>query len=361
MACIVPGPVHCYSFTKCMRWILLGSEDGYIRKYDFYSSMNGKAQLTLSQRHNFMDAITKAGVVQSYWDNEVYRQRPDMLAPNPPPYEYSFSPVYAVEIQSRGVWSLSGLDNGDINLYTVRYDEGKCHTALKHHKKQISVLKLLPDESNALSGSWDQTIARWDLNTGQVVTQYEGHLSQITAINLLPNNNGNVFLSTSMDGQSKIFDIRQGENGSLVQNISLPEKCPPMCKTSALGPDGNKVYHGRRNNTVDEYDIKMGSFTRVLKLPNNSGPVSCVACHPYYDLLLCGSTDNLRMWWLSADYDPNNQDLVPFQIVPGHNSGLLSQMGFSENGEYLISSSGDRGWGGNSTNSAIFYTVKKKQ
>jgi hypothetical protein len=47
-----------------MRWVFTGSEDGYIRKYDFFASMNGKTLLTQGQRHGQVDSVTK--VTTSY-------------------------------------------------------------------------------------------------------------------------------------------------------------------------------------------------------------------------------------------------------------------------------------------------------
>lgn len=53
-----------------LRWIFSGGADGYIRKFDWHATANGKAMLTVAQRHPFVDSVTKAGVLLSYWENE---------------------------------------------------------------------------------------------------------------------------------------------------------------------------------------------------------------------------------------------------------------------------------------------------
>lgn len=53
-----------------MRWVFTGGTDGYIRKYNWPDSVNGKLALTVAQRHPFVDSVVKAGVLQSYWENE---------------------------------------------------------------------------------------------------------------------------------------------------------------------------------------------------------------------------------------------------------------------------------------------------
>lgn len=53
-----------------LRWVFSGGSDGYIRKFDWHATVNGKVMLTVAQRHPFVDSVTKAGVLVSYWENE---------------------------------------------------------------------------------------------------------------------------------------------------------------------------------------------------------------------------------------------------------------------------------------------------
>jgi transcriptional activator SPT8 len=75
-----------------------------------------------------------------------------------PAPEPKLSPVYSVDIQSDGLWALSGLENGSINLVTVRHDEGKCHHVFWKHAAPVSILSIMPGERSFISGSWDKTI-----------------------------------------------------------------------------------------------------------------------------------------------------------------------------------------------------------
>lgn len=53
-----------------MKYVFSGGSDGYIRKFNWPDTVNGKLMLTVAQRHPFVDSVTKAGVLLSYWDNE---------------------------------------------------------------------------------------------------------------------------------------------------------------------------------------------------------------------------------------------------------------------------------------------------
>ena len=86
------------------------------------------------------------------------------------------------------------------------------------------------------------------------------------------------FLAASFDGSLCIWDKRQQ---AAIAKI-IPHGVPPWCMNACWSPDGNTIYAGRRNGTVDEYSLHkdLRVPTRNLKLPNNSGGVSAVRTMP---------------------------------------------------------------------------------
>lgn len=166
--------INAITATPDMRWAFSGGADGYIRKFNWVDTANGKLALTVAQRHPFVDSVTKAGVLLSYWDNE------DSAGGDGP------SPVYSLAVNHQSLWLLSGTESGNINLQTVRHNEGHRIHTLKAHTSAVSVLTLAADEASVLSGSWDKTINDWDLNTGKVKRRFETNCTQISAIEQRP-------------------------------------------------------------------------------------------------------------------------------------------------------------------------------
>ncbi|KAF3177801.1 Transcription factor spt8 [Orbilia oligospora] len=175
--------IHAFCATPCMKLVFTGGQDGYIRKFDWFASINGKVPLTVAQKHPFVDSVTRAGVLLSYWENE---EIPDKNSLSVEPDDIKISPVYSLATQSQALWLLSGLENGSINLQSVRHDEGKVVTVLRKHKSTVSVLTLGADEKSVLSGSWDRDLYEWDLNKGEVVRGYGPQAGQISAIQWRP-------------------------------------------------------------------------------------------------------------------------------------------------------------------------------
>ena len=62
--------INAITATPDLRWVFSGGADGYIRKFNWVETANGKVMLTVAQRHPFVDSVTKAGVLTSYWENE---------------------------------------------------------------------------------------------------------------------------------------------------------------------------------------------------------------------------------------------------------------------------------------------------
>lgn len=88
----------------------------------------------------------------------------------------------------------------------------------------------------------------------------------------------NTFLAASIDGTIRIWDRRQP---SAIARIT-PRNSPPWCMNACWSPDGNYIYAGRRNGTVEEYSLHKGlrEPERTFKFPQGSGPVTALKAMP---------------------------------------------------------------------------------
>ena len=178
-----------------------------------------------------------------------------------------------------------------------------------------------------------------------------------------------IFLAASIDGSLRIWDKRQNRPIAKI----TPQNVPPYCMNACWSPDGNFIYAGRRNGTVDEYSLHKGlrGAERSFKLPNNSGPVSAVRAMPNGRHLIWSvsvNTQQARLTDGSASYDIlrlydlQQQQIfkhatVPFLIVPGHRTGVVSHLYMDPTCRYLISTAGNRGWEGSSTEVLLGYEI----
>ncbi|KAL2220131.1 WD40-repeat-containing domain protein [Thermoascus aurantiacus ATCC 26904] len=164
----------------------------------------------------------------------------------------------------------------------------------------------------------------------------------------------NVFLASSIDGTIRVWDRRQPDP---VARIS-PRNVPPWCMNACWSPDGNYIYAGRRNGTVEEFSLHKGlkSPERVFKFPQGSGAVTALQAMPNGRHLVCASHDILRLYDLKHDESSRNA-ITPFLIIPGHRTGVISQLYLDPACRFMISTSGNRGWDGNTTEVLLGYEI----
>lgn len=274
-----------------------------------------------------------------------------------------------------------------MNLFTLRHDEGDCKATLQKHTDVVSAIALHAGERRCFTGSWDRTVLDWDLDTGQDVREIGKTRAQVTSVRPQPMTagEGNLVATSSIDGSVMVWDCRTPEGEAL--SFQLPDRTSPWAMSVAWSTDGQRLFCGRKEPAVDEWDIRNPSQHRRIMLPKDSGPVYSVQCmQNNRQLLWCvqqssgrqifvllmwippfafsASYDNIRLWLLDEPAEPLGPDeearvdRMRFIIVPGHSFGTVAEMLVDRTGKHLVTVSGDRGWPDmKSTNAAIVYSI----
>ncbi|OHE93392.1 transcription factor SPT8 [Colletotrichum orchidophilum] len=167
-----------------------------------------------------------------------------------------------------------------------------------------------------------------------------------------------IFFSAAIDGTIRLWDRRVQDP---VARIGNQRGVPPWCMGACWSPDGNWIYAGRRNGTVEEYNIHKARSgwtpERTLKFPAGSGAVSAVRAMPNGRHLVCASHDILRLYDLK-DTRAFKHSTVPFLIIPGPpRAGVISSLYIDRTCRFMISTAGTRGWEGTSTEVLIGYEI----
>ncbi|KAK1140197.1 Transcription factor spt8 [Aspergillus melleus] len=164
----------------------------------------------------------------------------------------------------------------------------------------------------------------------------------------------NIFLAASIDGTIRIWDRRQPDPISRI----ISRNSPPWCMNACWSPDGNYIYAGRRNGTVEEFSLHKGfrDPERIFKFPQGSGPVTALRAMPNGRHIMCASHDILRLYDLKHEQVARHST-VPFLIIPGHRTGTVSQLYVDQACRFMVSTSGNRGWEGNTTEVLLGYEI----
>jgi WD40 repeat protein len=101
----------------------------------------------------------------------------------------------------------AGLESGDIII--LNGITGSQRAVLSGHTDWARSLTFLPDGKSLISGSDDQTLKLWDLQTGGVVKTFHGHTHYIFSIST--SSDCTTIVSGSADETIRVWDIQTGE------------------------------------------------------------------------------------------------------------------------------------------------------
>ncbi|ETO09730.1 hypothetical protein RFI_27647 [Reticulomyxa filosa] len=110
------------------------------------------------------------------------------------------------------------------------------------------------------SGSCDQTIRIWDIETTEQLNVLKGHTHHVVDVKYGSNELGNTILSGSRDESVRLWDIRSGEqiltfNGHTNLIITV-EYSPLVVNNSEICNSSNVICSGSLDNTIRFWDVR---------------------------------------------------------------------------------------------------------
>ncbi|MFZ4826719.1 MAG: toll/interleukin-1 receptor domain-containing protein [Phototrophicaceae bacterium] len=126
-----------------------------------------------------------------------------------------FRRMWSAQFNSDGSKLAVAYTSGRIMI--VSLDENQIPTeilAIDGHLAEVSQMLFIYEDKQLLSSSWDQTLALWDVETGESLRTYERHLDQVYSLSVSPDNR--VAYSASYDNSIYAWDVWMTE-GALRQ------------------------------------------------------------------------------------------------------------------------------------------------
>jgi WD40 repeat protein/serine/threonine protein kinase len=160
------------------------------------------------------------------------------------------------------------------------------------HKDSVSSVAVSPNGRLALSGSQDNTLILWDLETGRQVRPFKGHTNAVAAVAISPD--GRQALSGSADMTVRVWDLASGQETAQLRGHTA------AVESVAFSPDGHAALSGSSDGTIRLWDL----FTGLPKhqIDQYTSPVFGVAFSPNGRLALSANADyTVRLWDLAEE------------------------------------------------------------
>lgn len=256
-------------------------------------------------------------------------------------------------------------DDGDHQVFLPK----RCIHKWTGHTKGVQAIELSPTYGHLLlSGSMDHTVRIWDVyNERKCKRVYEGHTGAIRAINF--SNDGKQFLSCGFDRFIQLWDTETGQSIKSFTNRRVPycvKFFPADNSQFVIGDSNNMVvqFDARSGEVVQEYNHHLQAVNSVTFVDDNRRFVStsddkkilvwewgipvpvkyisepsmhsmpAVTLHPSGAFFAGQSLNNQIDVYAARD----KFKLQRKKTFKGHSSaGYACQIGFSPNGQYIMS------------------------
>ena len=195
---------------------------------------------------------------------------------------------------------------------------------LTGHQGWVSSMAVSPDGRRIVSGSWDNIVAVWDLETGTPIHRLTGHQAHVWSVAVSPD--GRSIVSASSDSTLAVWDL---ETGTQIHRLTGHEG---RVRSVVVSPDGRHIVSGSDDRTVAVWDLETG--TQIHRLTGHRDWVRSVAVSPDGRRIISGSDDRTLVVW---DLDSG----TPIRRLIGHQNWVTC-VAVSPDGRRIVSGSDDR-------------------
>ncbi|MEZ4869251.1 MAG: tetratricopeptide repeat protein [Caldilineaceae bacterium] len=143
--------------------------------------------------------------------------------------------------------------------------------ALRGHSYSLTTLAFSPDGALLASGSFDQTIRIWRVQTGETIAVLQGHEAWVWRVAFSPD--GATLASVSEDQTLCLWDVASGQRRHRLQGHSAG------VRGVTFSPDGKTVVSGSSDGTIKGWDQQNGACLFTLAAPR-----------PYEEMNITGVT-----------------------------------------------------------------------
>lgn len=230
--------------------------------------------------------------------------------------------VERVAVTSDGRRAVSGSADNTVRVWDL--ETGRCVFTLGGHNGVVYGVAVSADGRVAVSGSVDATLKVWDLETGVCLNTLQGHTDMVLGVSITPD--GRLAVSGSRDNTVRVWDVGEGR-----ELLTLRGHTRPVWSV-AIDASGRRAISGSGDGTVKVWELPRGRCLYVLE--GHTGPVGGVAVTADgWEAISASDDRTLRTW------DLQSGECVG--VLEGH-TDIVRGVAMTPDGQRAVSGSDDK-------------------
>jgi COMPASS component SWD3 len=235
------------------------------------------------------------------------------------------------------IWNLDTVGNYTAISPTSRVITDALIDTFTGHANSINCLAISPNGEMLASGSEDNTIRLWNLETGECLATLSGHEAGVKSVAIT--SDGQLLVSGSADNTIKLWQLPENASEPICPDpIYTLTGHTDWVKCLAITPDGQTLASGSQDKTIKLWQLETGELKSTLV--GHWGEVNSIAISSDGQRLTsCSWDETIQLWHLGTEKQLHS--------LSGH-QGAIACFAISPEGHPLVSSSWDhtiRVWG----------------
>jgi WD40 repeat protein len=230
--------------------------------------------------------------------------------------------VLCLAFAADGRTVISGSRDQSVKLWDIQ--SGKELHTFAGHRGAVTALAVAPDGDSVFSGSDDHTIKQWDLLTGRELYTFDVQNAAVTALAVAPD--GKMLVSGGADGSLRCYAL---QTKALLHNVKVHKGVVVV----AFSQNGKWLVSGDANGAVKMWDTATWNERDVGEAFGNSIRVIDFAAQ---DQLVFAQTATHGL----KTYETSNGNEI--QVYSGHQGYIAMGLSFSRSGNLIVSGSLDK-------------------
>ena len=181
--------------------------------------------------------------------------------------------------------------NSNIMLWDI--GTGRLMHELEGHKDIVNSVVFSPDGETLASGSSDGTIRLWNVSTGTLRQIFIGHTGKINSVVFALD--GQTLVSGSSDNTIRLWNISTGTTKQVIAEHT------DAVNSVVFSSNGTLLTSGSSDKTIKLWDFATGSLLQTIE--GHSVAVNSVALSPDGKSLASGGADGILLWDISTLFE----------------------------------------------------------